>query len=94
MDFGEEKWFMQYSPYAYYREHCIAINMNHTNMDITPKTINKLFSFVDVFPNYFIGSNASLPYIGGSILNHEHFQGGGHLIFDTKQLSKYQSRHC
>ena len=78
MHFGKEEWFMQYSPYAYYDEHCICINKNHTNMDITPKTINKLFCFIDVFPNYFIGSNASLPYIGGSILNHEHFQGGGH----------------
>lgn len=75
-----EAWFMQYSPYAYFDEHCICINKSHTKMDITPRTLNKMFDFIKIFPNYFIGSNASLPYIGGSILNHEHFQGGKHIL--------------
>lgn len=77
---GGEEWFVQYSPYAYYTEHCIAINRKHSNMCIGDKTCDKLFDFVDIFPNYFIGSNADLPIVGGSILNHEHFQGGGHVL--------------
>ena len=75
---GGEKWFMQYSPYAYYDEHCIVINESHTPMKVDAQTPVKLLDFVDAMPNYFIGSNASLPIIGGSILNHEHFQGGRH----------------
>ena len=78
MTLGGEKWFMQYSPYAYYDEHCIAISENHTPMKVDASTPDKLLDFVDLLPNYFIGSNASLPIIGGSILNHEHFQGGLH----------------
>lgn len=74
----DEKWFVQYSPYQYYNEHCIAISENHHPMSVNKKTIEKLADFVDVFPYYFIGSNASLPIVGGSILSHEHFQGGGH----------------
>ena len=77
---GGEDWFVQYSPYAYYNEHMIAISNNHTPMHIAPDTIEKVLDFVDFFPNYMIGSNASLPIIGGSILNHEHFQGGEHLM--------------
>ena len=75
-----EKWFMQYSPYAYYDEHCIVINEEHIPMIVDEKTPYKLLDFVDNFPNYFIGSNASLPIVGGSILNHEHYQGGRHLM--------------
>lgn len=77
---GGEKWFVQYSPYAYYNEHMIAISENHVPMHIASDTIAKLLDFVDFFPNYMVGSNAALPIIGGSILNHEHFQGGGHLM--------------
>ncbi|MCQ2387663.1 MAG: UDP-glucose--hexose-1-phosphate uridylyltransferase [Clostridia bacterium] len=77
---GGEKWFVQYSPYAYYNEHMIAISENHTPMHIKADTVEKILDFVDFFPNYMIGSNAALPIIGGSILNHEHFQGGGHLM--------------
>lgn len=77
---GGEPWFVQYSPYAYYNEHMIAISENHTPMHIKDDTIDKVFDFVDFFPNYMIGSNAALPIVGGSILNHEHFQGGGHLM--------------
>lgn len=77
---GGEPWFVQYSPYAYYNEHMIAINEEHTPMHIAGDTVEKLLDFVDFFPNYMIGSNAALPIIGGSILNHEHFQGGEHLM--------------
>lgn len=77
---GGERWFLQYSPYAYYDEHCIVINEQHTPMKVDAHTPGKLLDFVDFLPNYFIGSNASLPIVGGSILNHEHFQGGLHLM--------------
>lgn len=78
MTLGGEAWFMQYSPYAYYDEHCIAVNERHIPMHVDATTPDKLLDFVDILPNYFIGSNASLPIVGGSILNHEHFQGGKH----------------
>lgn len=77
---GGEPWFVQYSPYAYYNEHMIAISEAHVPMHIKKDTIDKVLDFVDFFPNYMIGSNAALPIIGGSILNHEHFQGGEHLM--------------
>lgn len=77
---GGEDWFVQYSPYAYYDEHMIAISNKHAPMHIAGDTVEKLLDFVDFFPNYAIGSNAALPIIGGSILNHEHFQGGLHLM--------------
>ncbi len=72
------RWYLQYSPYAYYDEHCIVLNEKHTPMAITPHTFIRLFDFVDMFPHYFLGSNADLPVVGGSILNHDHFQGGRH----------------
>lgn len=77
---GGEPWFIQYSPYAYYNEHLIAISENHTPMHIASDTVEKVLDFVEYLPNYMIGSNAALPIIGGSILNHEHFQGGEHLM--------------
>ena len=69
-------WYMQYSPYVYYNEHCIVFNASHTPMTINRNTFAKLLDFVTIFPHYFIGSNADLPIVGGSILTHEHFQGG------------------
>lgn len=69
-------WFMQYSPYVYYNEHCIVFNGQHTPMKIDKAAFAKLLEFVGLFPHYFIGSNADLPIVGGSILSHEHFQGG------------------
>lgn len=75
-----EDWILQYSPYQYYNEHCIAINTTHTYMKVDAGTFEKLFDFVDFYPDYFVGSNAPLPIVGGSILNHEHYQGGGHLM--------------
>ena len=69
-------WFMQYSPYVYYNEHCIVFNAEHTPMVIDRTAFDKLLDFVTLFPHYFVGSNADLPIVGGSILSHEHFQGG------------------
>lgn len=71
-------WFMQYSPYVYYNEHCIVFNNCHTPMKIEKNTFAKLLSFVAQFPHYFVGSNADLPIVGGSILSHDHFQGGNY----------------
>ena len=70
------KWGFQYSPYVYYNEHCIVFNGKHTPMKIDRNTFKKLFDFVTMFPHYFLGSNADLPIVGGSILTHDHFQGG------------------
>ena len=70
------QWYMQYSPYVYYNEHCIVFNGEHTPMVIDSSTFRKLFDFIKMFPHYIIGSNADLPIVGGSILTHEHFQGG------------------
>ncbi len=73
-------WFLQYSPYVYYNEHCIVFNATHTPMVIDKSAFAKLLDFVTLFPHYFVGSNADLPIVGGSILSHEHFQ-GGHYAF-------------
>ncbi len=75
-----EDWCLQYSPYVYYNEHCIVFNKQHIPMKIDRSAFAKLLSFVAEFPHYFIGSNADLPIVGGSILSHEHFQ-GGHYTF-------------
>lgn len=73
---AEQDWYIQYSPYAYYEEHCIVFNSQHTPMKISRSTFEKLFDFVRQLPHYMLGSNADLPIVGGSILNHDHFQGG------------------
>ena len=73
-------WCLQYSPYVYYNEHCIVFNSQHIPMKIDKSAFEKLLDFVGVFPHYFVGSNADLPIVGGSILSHEHFQ-GGHYTF-------------
>ena len=75
---GGEQWFMQYSPYLYYNEHCIVLNEKHVPMFICHDTFERMFDFVARFPHYFLGSNADLPIVGGSILNHDHFQGGNY----------------
>ena len=77
---NESKWGFQYSPYVYYNEHCIVFNGEHTPMKIDRAAFTKLFDFVKQFPHYFLGSNADLPIVGGSILSHDHFQ-GGHYTF-------------
>ncbi|MBS1326052.1 MAG: UDP-glucose--hexose-1-phosphate uridylyltransferase, partial [Clostridium sp.] len=73
-----ERWGFQYSPYAYFNEHCIAMSSDHRPMHVDRKGLTCLLDFVDLFPHYFIGSNADLPIVGGSILSHDHFQGGAH----------------
>ncbi len=73
-----EEWSLQYSPYVYYNEHCILLNNQHTPMKINVATFEKLLSFVELFPHYTAGSNADLPIVGGSILSHDHFQGGNY----------------
>ncbi len=73
---GGQDWYIQYSPYAYYEEHCIVFNGQHTPMKISRGTFERLFDFVRQAPHYMLGSNADLPIVGGSILNHDHFQGG------------------
>ena len=75
-----EPYFLQYSPYVYYPEHCIVFNSKHVPMVINRDVFSKLFDFLDLFPHYIIGSNADLPIVGGSILSHDHFQ-GGHYTF-------------
>lgn len=73
---GGKQWYMQYSPYVYYNEHCIVFDSEHEPMKVCYENFVKLFDFVKMFPHYFIGSNSDLPISGGSILTHEHFQGG------------------
>lgn len=73
-----ENWGFQYSPYAYYNEHCIVFTKKHTPMNVTRQTIANLLELVTVLPHYFMGSNAGLPIVGGSLLGHEHYQGGRH----------------
>ncbi len=76
VNLADEEWFMQYSPYVYYNEHCIVFKGSHDPMKITTTTIRRLLEFVQQFPHYIMGSNADLPIVGGSILTHDHFQGG------------------
>lgn len=73
-----ESWYLQFSPYVYYEEHCIVLSEKHADMKISPTTFLRLLTFVEKFPHYFIGSNADLPIVGGSILSHEHYQGGNY----------------
>ena len=86
-----EFWFIQYSPYSYFDHHAIVINKVHNNMVINDSTYLKLLEFVKQYPTFFVGSNADLPIVGGSILNHEHYQGGTHLlpVFYSKDKKVY-----
>ena len=81
---NDSKWGFQYSPYVYYNEHCIVFNGQHTPMKIDRTAFVKLFDFVKQFPHYFLGSNADLPIVGGSILTHDHFQGGNYTFAMAK----------
>ena len=81
---NDSRWGFQYSPYVYYNEHCIVFNGEHTPMKIEEATYVKLFDFVKLFPHYFLGSNADLPIVGGSILSHDHFQGGNYTFAMAK----------
>ena len=75
-----ERWGLQYSPYAYFNEHCIAMSAVHRPMHVDEKSLSCLLDLVEMFPHYFFGSNADLPIVGGSILSHDHFQGGRHVF--------------
>ena len=80
IELGGERWGLQYSPYAYFNEHCIAMSATHRPMHIDRSALEHLLDFVDLVPHYFIGSNADLPIVGGSILSHDHYQGGDHVF--------------
>lgn len=90
MEFAGENWFLQYSPYVYYNEHCIILNAKHTPMKIYRKTFENLLGFVEKLPHYFAGSNADLPIVGGSILSHDHFQGGAYTFAMAKAPYEYK----
>ncbi len=85
-----EDWFLQYSPYVYYNEHSIVFSAQHRPMKINREGFQRLLEFVEMFPHYFIGSNADLPIVGGSILSHDHFQAGKH-IFPMEKANVYKS---
>lgn len=85
-----ESWFFQYSPYAYYNEHCIVFKGEHEPMTINKKTFDRILEFVEKFPHYFIGSNADLPIVGGSILTHDHYQGGNYTFAMNKAEDVYK----
>ncbi len=87
---NNEKWQLQYSPYGYYNEHCIAFNEKHIPMAIDAAVFEKLFDIVNYLPHYFVGSNADLPIVGGSILSHEHFQGGNYTFAMAKAPVEYK----
>ena len=80
LNFRGHQWFLQYSPYTYYNEHCIVLNCEHIPMKINRDTFENICDFISEFPHYFVGSNADLPIVGGSILSHDHYQ-GGHYTF-------------
>ncbi|MED3551391.1 UDP-glucose--hexose-1-phosphate uridylyltransferase [Cytobacillus praedii] len=82
-------WYLQFSPYVYYQEHCIVLSEKHTDMVISAETLLRLLTFVEKFPHYFLGSNAELPIVGGSILSHEHYQGGHYEFAMAKADSEW-----
>ncbi|WP_370836088.1 UDP-glucose--hexose-1-phosphate uridylyltransferase [Clostridium tertium] len=90
MELNNESWYLQYSPYAYYNEHCIVFAGEHVPMKITKNTFNRLLEFIEKFPHYFVGSNADLPIVGGSILTHDHYQGGNYEFAMDKAKDVYK----
>ena len=101
IELGGERWGFQYSPYAYFHQHCIAMSDVHRPMCVDQATLSRLLDFVDLFPHYFVGSNADLPIVGGSILSHDHFQGGMHEFpmdkaheIDPFHMSAYSDVAC
>lgn len=90
---GGQDWFWQYSPYGYFDQHGICVNTAHTPMHVDRGTFTRLLDFVDEFPNYFLGSNAALPRIGGSVLAHDHYQGGGEILPMLKADAWVTLRH-
>ncbi len=101
IELAGERWGLQYSPYAYFNEHCIAMSAEHRPMHIDRDALVHLLDFVDLVPHYFIGSNADLPIVGGSILSHDHYQGGAHVfpmmkakVADTFAMRRYPHVEC
>lgn len=90
MELNNESWYLQYSPYVYYNEHCIVFAGEHVPMKITKNTFNRLLEFIEKFPHYFVGSNADLPIVGGSILTHDHYQGGNYEFAMDKAKDVYK----
>ncbi|UFT99083.1 UDP-glucose--hexose-1-phosphate uridylyltransferase [Radiobacillus kanasensis] len=84
LELEKERWFLQYSPYVYYNEHCIVLAEEHRDMKMDHSTFQRLLAFVETFPHYFLGSNADLPIVGGSILSHDHYQGGNYSFAMTR----------
>ena len=95
IEIAQKNWFFQYSPYVYYNEHCIAFSGTHTPMKIDKSTFEKMMDFVKKFNHYFVGSNADLPIVGGSILSHDHFQGGNYVFAMEKatSISSFEIEH-
>ena len=91
LNLNGDEYYMQYSPYSYYKEHCIVFNKNHIPMVVNEKTFEHLISFVEQYPTYMLGSNADLPIVGGSILTHDHYQGGSYIfpMFKAKDQFTY-----
>lgn len=87
---NNESWYLQYSPYGYYNEHCIVISKEHIPMEVNENNLRALYDFVDIFPHYFLGANSDLPIVGGSILSHEHFQGGNYELPLMRAKTKYE----
>jgi UDPglucose--hexose-1-phosphate uridylyltransferase len=90
LNIGDEDWMLQYSPYVYYNEHCIVLSKEHRPMEISKSGFERLLEFVHQFPHYFAGSNADLPIVGGSILSHDHYQGGRYDFAMAKAESEYR----
>lgn len=88
-----EKWYLQYSPYVYYNEHCIIFSEKHEPMTISPRCFAQIFDFVSQFPHYTCGSNADLPIVGGSILSHTHFQGGNYTFPMQRAAAMFTYKH-
>ena len=91
LNFRGHEWFLQYSPYTYYNEHCIVLNTDHVPMKINRDTFENICDFITEFPHYFVGSNADLPIVGGSILSHDHYQ-GGHYTFPM-EIAKVEKKY-
>lgn len=89
LNLAGEPWYLQYSPYVYYNEHCIVLSKEHRDMKIDRQGLLRLVSFVEQFPHYFVGSNADLPIVGGSILSHDHYQGGRYEFAMAKAADEY-----
>lgn len=89
VDVPRETWYLQYSPYVYYNEHCILLCEEHRDMKISRETFERLLAFVEQFPHYFIGSNSDIPIVGGSILTHDHYQGGHYEFAMAKAEEEY-----